>query len=74
MNEEAALTTVSRHSRGSLSAGAVFSRMRRETASAHLGDRAYIKAVQRDLAERNSGWLRTAAKAMAKHILVDWKE
>ncbi|MCS6327911.1 MAG: hypothetical protein H8K06_12595 [Nitrospira sp.] len=48
--------------------------MRRETASAHLGDRAYIKAVQRDLAERNSGWLRTAAKAMAKHILVDWKE
>ena len=45
-----------------------------ETANVHLGDQPRIKAVQRDLAARKSGWLRKAAKAMTKVTLADWKD
>ena len=45
-----------------------------ETANVHLGDQSQIKAVQRDLAARKSGWLRKAAKAMTKVTLADWKD
>lgn len=45
-----------------------------ETANVHLGDRAQIKAVQRDLAARKSVWLKKAAKAMLKTTIADWKD
>ncbi len=45
-----------------------------ETANVHLGDQRQIKAVQRDLAARQSTWLRKAAKAMLKATLADWKD
>ncbi len=45
-----------------------------ETANIHLGSPEAIKAVRRDLAKRPAGWLRTAAKAMAKATIRDWKD
>jgi len=45
-----------------------------ETANVHLGSRAAVKAVLRDLDKRPPAWLRSAAKAMAKVSIKDWEE
>lgn len=45
-----------------------------ETANVHLGSRRAIKSVRRDLAARKGNWLHTAAKAMVKATVKDWKE
>ena len=45
-----------------------------ETANVHVGSRKQIPAVEKDLKERGSNWLRPAAKKMAKMLLRDWRE
>lgn len=45
-----------------------------ETANVHLGSKPAIKAILLDLDHRPSAWLRSAAKAMAKATIKDWKE
>jgi hypothetical protein len=44
-----------------------------ETANIHLGSPKAIPAVRRDLAARKDRWLHSAAKAMLKVTLEDWK-
>jgi hypothetical protein len=44
-----------------------------ETANIHLGSRAAISAVKRDLAKRKGRWLHKSSKAMLKATLSDWK-
>ena len=44
-----------------------------ETANIHLGSSDATKAIQRDLAQRQEGWLHTAAEAMAQAVTEDWK-
>jgi hypothetical protein len=48
--------------------------MGREAANVHLGDRRRVPAVLRHLARQDSGWLRAAAKTMAKALEADWDE
>jgi uncharacterized protein DUF2252 len=45
-----------------------------EAANVHLGTRHRVKDILRDLRQRKSNWLRTAAKDMAKAIEKDWKD
>jgi len=45
-----------------------------ETGNVHLGSRAAVKAVLRDLRTRGSHWLHEAASAMAKATLEDWDD
>ena len=45
-----------------------------ETANVHLGSKLAITAVRRDLDQRPSAWLRSAAKAMTKATIKDWEE
>jgi hypothetical protein len=45
-----------------------------ETANVHLGSRAAVAAIMRDLAKRPARWLRAAASAMTKATTRDWKK
>jgi len=45
-----------------------------ETANVHLGTKAAIAEVKKDLAKRQTEWLFTAAKNMAKTARKDWKD
>lgn len=47
--------------------------MGRETANIHLGTKAAVGRVLKDLKQRTGKWLRRAAEAMAKATLGDWK-
>ena len=47
--------------------------MGRETANIHLGTKAAVGRVLKDLSQRPGKWLRRAAEAMAKATLEDWK-
>ena len=44
-----------------------------ETANIHLGSSDGIKAIGRDLARRQIGWLHSAVEAMAQAITEDWE-
>jgi hypothetical protein len=44
-----------------------------EVANIHVGTPGAIKSVQKDLAKRQAGWLREAAKQMAKAYNHEWK-
>jgi Uncharacterized protein conserved in bacteria (DUF2252) len=44
-----------------------------ETANIHLGTKAAVGRVLKDLSQRPGKWLRPAAEAMAKATLEDWK-
>ena len=44
-----------------------------ETANIHLGTKAAVRRVLKDLSQRPGKWLRRAAEAMAKATLEDWK-
>jgi hypothetical protein len=44
-----------------------------ETANIHLGTKAALRGVLKDLNQRPGKWLRRAAEAMAKAILEDWQ-
>ena len=43
-----------------------------EIANIHLGSSDAIKAISRDLARREEGWLHMAAEAMARAVNEDW--
>jgi len=45
-----------------------------EAANVHLGNSHRVKDILKDLHQRKSNWLRTAAKDMAKAIEKDWKD
>jgi hypothetical protein len=45
-----------------------------ETANIHLGSKAAIKDVRRDLARRKPGWVHEAAKKMGEAVRKDWEE
>jgi hypothetical protein len=45
-----------------------------ETANIHLGSRAAVAKIKRDLKTRRGKWLHKAAKAMCKVTLEDWKD
>jgi hypothetical protein len=45
-----------------------------EAANVHLGTSGHIRKVLNDLRRRESTWLRTAAKRMAKALEADWKD
>lgn len=45
-----------------------------ETANVHLGSRAAVKSVRRDLRSRGTHWLHEAAAAMTKATLKDWDD
>jgi len=45
-----------------------------EAANVHLGTRHQRKKILNDLQKRKSGWLRNAAKEMAKATERDWKK
>jgi uncharacterized protein (DUF2252 family) len=45
-----------------------------EAANVHLGSRAQVKKILKDLRRRKSNWLRKAAKDMAKTMEREWKE
>jgi hypothetical protein len=47
--------------------------MGRETANIHLGTKAAVREVLKDLNRRPGKWLRRATEAMAKATLEDWK-
>jgi len=44
-----------------------------ETANIHLGTKAVMGRVLKNLKQRPGKWLRRAAEAMAKATLEDWK-
>jgi len=48
--------------------------MGREAANVHLGDKRRVPAILHHLARQNSGWLRGAAKTMARALEADWDE
>ena len=48
--------------------------MGQETANVHTGDGSAKAAIQTDLQQRHSHWLRKAAEAMAEATQEDWKE
>jgi hypothetical protein len=52
----------------------LFRAMGTEIANVHLGSRAKIKAVLRDLGRRRSGWLADGGRKMAKLVVREWKE
>jgi hypothetical protein len=45
-----------------------------ETANVHLGDKRAVPAIRRDLAQRPTRWLRSAAQAMTKNTEQEWQE
>ena len=45
-----------------------------EVANIHVGTQKAVKAVQKNLDERDPGWLHAAAKQMAKAVRRDWKD
>ena len=45
-----------------------------ETANIHLGSRNAVKSVRHDVAKRPPRWLHSAAKAMVKVMIQDWKD
>ena len=45
-----------------------------ETANVHLGTKAAVRDIEKDLRKRKSGWLLEAAKQMAKAVRSDWKQ
>jgi hypothetical protein len=45
-----------------------------EAANVHLGQSQQAKAILKDLRKRNSNWLHSAARRMAKITFRDWKE
>ena len=45
-----------------------------EAANVHLGSKRAVNRILQDLARRKTGWLRTAAKEMAKVTERDWKK
>ena len=45
-----------------------------ETANVHLGSPKAVKNVRHDLTKRPPRWLHTAAKAMVKAMIQDWKD
>ena len=45
-----------------------------EAANVHLGSRRVVKRILQDLRRRKAGWLRSAAKEMAKVTERDWKK
>jgi len=45
-----------------------------EAANVHLGSRRVINRILKDLCRRKAGWLRSAAKEMAKFTERDWKK
>jgi hypothetical protein len=45
-----------------------------ETANIHLGSPEYLTAIKRDLAKRETNWLRDAANEMVKATEHDWKD
>jgi uncharacterized protein (DUF2252 family) len=45
-----------------------------ETANIHLGSKAALKAVRRDLAKRKPGWLDAAAQKMGDLVKRDWEQ
>ena len=48
--------------------------MGQETANVHLGSKAAVRALHKDLRQRPAKWLRRAAEAMTKATLDDWKK
>ncbi len=53
--------------------GRLLRAMGRELANIHLGTRAAVTAVRRDLHRRNPDWLRQAAETMTEVTLQDWR-
>ena len=45
-----------------------------ETANVHLGSKAAVKNVRRDLAKHKPGWVHEAAKKMGDAVRKDWEE
>jgi hypothetical protein len=45
-----------------------------ETANIHLGSKAAVKAVRRDLAKRKPGWLHETARKMGAAVRRDWEQ
>jgi hypothetical protein len=45
-----------------------------ETANVHLGSKRAVEAVRRDLAKRQTAWLRSASTAMVKATYRDWED
>jgi hypothetical protein len=45
-----------------------------ETANIHLGSKAAVKAVRRDLAKRKPGWLHETARKMGDAVKKDWEQ
>jgi hypothetical protein len=45
-----------------------------ETANIHLGSRAAVKGVRRDISRRKSGWLEEATKLMLDSVLKDYED
>jgi hypothetical protein len=45
-----------------------------ETANIHLGSKAALKAVRRDLAKRKPGWLHETARKMGDVVKKDWEQ
>ncbi len=53
---------------------ALLEAMGAETANVHLGNRAKIADVRRDLEQRPKRWLKKAARDMYRAIIADWEE
>jgi len=45
-----------------------------ETANIHLGSKAAVKALRRDLARRKPGWLHEASRKMVDAVKKDWEQ
>jgi hypothetical protein len=45
-----------------------------EAANVYLGSRGVVKKILQDLRRRKAGWLRSAAKEMARVTERDWKK
>jgi hypothetical protein len=45
-----------------------------EAANVHLGSKSAVNTILQDLGRRKAGWLRAAAKEMAKAMFRDWKK
>lgn len=45
-----------------------------EAANVHLGSKSAVNRILQDLGRRKAGWLRAAAKEMAKAMVRDWKK
>jgi hypothetical protein len=45
-----------------------------EAANVHLGSKRQTANILKDLSKRKAGWLRSAARSMAKAVVSEWKE